>query len=182
MCALKYKAFYDMAVSDLDASILLLDNKYYCQALYFFEQAVEKQVKFLGLTTGWLSEDKVKKIGHAPISFFDKLFNNQIIKEFATVAKLDINDINDFGEYLLNMNVEDRVSIIKQSIAIADRYDSIKVPSGSNCSITLLKYYEDAKFNNEPEKAIKKAMETRDPTFVEAFCKREIELLNNFGK
>lgn len=48
--------------------------------------------------------------------------------------------------------------------------------------MTLLKYYENAKFNNEPEKAIKQTIETKDPTCVEAFCKKEIELLNNFGK
>jgi|GEM_PF-4904921 len=119
MGELKYRAFYDMAVSDLNAAKLLLDNKYYCQALYFFEQAVEKQVKFLGLTTGKISEkDSQNAIRHLPVKLFDKIFE-QIYSsntQFVSSNGVTINDMAEDRKRIKKLAYNAKVDKIKENI------------------------------------------------------------------
>jgi hypothetical protein len=56
-----------MAKSDLEASRTLLFNKHYPQAIFYFEQAVEKGIKSLGLWMKVITEEECKDmdiIGH----------------------------------------------------------------------------------------------------------------------
>ena len=56
--------FLEMAKSDLEASKTLLSNKHYPQAIFLFEQAVEKGVKSIGLCMNIVTEEECKEIGH----------------------------------------------------------------------------------------------------------------------
>ena len=52
--------FLEIAKSDLEASRTLLSNKHYPQAVFYFEQAIEKGIKSLGLWMKVITEEECK--------------------------------------------------------------------------------------------------------------------------
>lgn len=65
----------NLAKADLESAQLLYEGQKYSNALYHYHQCVEKTVKYIGLSTGSISEDQLKKISHKPIKVFSYLFD-----------------------------------------------------------------------------------------------------------
>jgi hypothetical protein len=64
----------EIAFEDLDASRTLLKNYHYPQALFYFQQAVEKATKSLGLHAGVFSKEQLhRKIGHETLKVFKEV-------------------------------------------------------------------------------------------------------------
>ena len=64
-----------IAQYDLEASKVLYRNRLYMESLFYFQQAVEKIVKSLGLVLNKISENDLRQgIGHNPIKIYDKIF------------------------------------------------------------------------------------------------------------
>lgn len=60
-----------LAKNDIKDSELLLNNQSFNNSLYFYHQAVEKAVKYLGLEIGIINENDLrKKISHNPLKIF----------------------------------------------------------------------------------------------------------------
>jgi hypothetical protein len=67
------RALYLMARKDLLAAEVLYDNKKYPQAMFYFQQAVEKANKVLGLLEEIIKpEDLKEKVGHDPIALYKR--------------------------------------------------------------------------------------------------------------
>jgi HEPN domain-containing protein len=67
--------------TDLQAAIKLFDAQHYNQAVFLFQQAVEKCVKSYGLVTKVIEEkDLAGKISHLPHKVFTREFKKKIDK------------------------------------------------------------------------------------------------------
>lgn len=88
----------EIAKKDIDASVLLLNNQNFHNSIYFYQQAVEKAVKYIGLEIGIVNENELrKKVSHNSIKVFaildkkENLFGGTGIDNFATLIK-QMND------------------------------------------------------------------------------------------
>ena len=60
-----FKILLDISKEDFNASKLLYDNDFYPQSLFYFQQSVEKLIKYLGIKDGIIKqEDLRKQISH----------------------------------------------------------------------------------------------------------------------
>ena len=60
-----YKILFEISEEDFNASKLLYANGFYPQAIFYFQQSVEKLIKYLGIVDGIIKqEDLIKKISH----------------------------------------------------------------------------------------------------------------------
>jgi hypothetical protein len=72
-----YDAFIEIAEEDLTASILLFSKGLNSQALFSFQQSVEKVIKYLGIKDKIIEPDELeRKIGHKS----NKIFKKAILK------------------------------------------------------------------------------------------------------
>ncbi|OBW43568.1 HEPN domain protein [Chryseobacterium sp. MOF25P] len=82
-----------LATVDLKSAELLFQLQIFHNAIYFYHQAVEKAVKYLGLQIGIIDNNALKKIGHEPIKVFkildevEKVFHNEELTEFVSLIK-----------------------------------------------------------------------------------------------
>jgi len=84
----KYKVFLEIASDDLDASKLLYNKKKFPQAVFFFEQSVEKTCKYLLINQSILTVDQLnKKVRHNSIIVF-KLYSEFIIESISSLFDL----------------------------------------------------------------------------------------------
>lgn len=158
--------FYEISKKDLEASNLLFNNKLYPQAVFYFEQSVEKAVKALGIHFKLLKEENDFKNMHHVIKIFYRWLNSlrdfinivfKTNKEYEskkeTVLFLDffntmlesIKPVRDKKESLrkeqLNEdNIEDTINDIKNTIdAFKNAIDDIKnTYSRSNETVLIL--------------------------------------------
>jgi len=74
-------SYLEMAKKDLEASKVLLTRKCYPQAVFLFEQAVEKGIKSLGFWTKTITEEECKKmeaVGHKAWKIFSFIIERGI--------------------------------------------------------------------------------------------------------
>jgi hypothetical protein len=95
-----------IAIKDLQASKCLYQHRHYMQAVFYFQQSVEKALKSFGLTLDTIKEDKLQnQIGHKPIKIFERLLTRT--DEQVAKAKEDLQKDssvmerfqNDFNRY-----------------------------------------------------------------------------------
>lgn len=101
---LSYTNFLDLAVSDIKSANVLLQVKEYHNAVYHFQQSVEKSCKYLGLTIKAFTFEKLREISHEPQRVFDKVFSSKI---FTDVYK--DNDYKLFKNEIQELNTDDKV-------------------------------------------------------------------------
>jgi hypothetical protein len=63
-------ALYKISREDLRAAKVLYEKKLWSQSIFYLQQAVEKATKSLGIYTGRIKKNQIKKIGHNPIKVF----------------------------------------------------------------------------------------------------------------
>jgi len=76
-----HHSYLEMAKKDLEASKMLHTRKYFPQAVFLFEQAVEKGIKSLGLWAKTITEEECKKmevVGHKAWKIFSILIERGI--------------------------------------------------------------------------------------------------------
>lgn len=82
-----------LATVDLKSAEVVFQQQIYNNAIYFYHQAVEKSVKYLGLQIGIIDNNALKKIGHEPIKVFkildqvQKIFNSEELTSFVSLLK-----------------------------------------------------------------------------------------------
>lgn len=64
----------EIAKNDLEAAKCLYDKKLYSQAIFFFQQSVEKAVKSFGIAFKIINETEAKDIGHKSVKFYLNFF------------------------------------------------------------------------------------------------------------
>ncbi|MDR7757422.1 HEPN domain-containing protein, partial [Riemerella anatipestifer] len=65
--------FIELAKNDIESSEILFKYKKFSNSIYFYHQAVEKVVKYLGLQIGIINENELKRISHNPLKVFSIL-------------------------------------------------------------------------------------------------------------
>lgn len=82
-----------LATVDLNSAEVLFQQQIFNNAIYFYHQAVEKAVKYLGLQIGVIENNTLKKIGHEPIKVFkildevEKVFKNEDLTSFVSLIR-----------------------------------------------------------------------------------------------
>ena len=80
----------EIAFEDLEASKLLLQNNHYPQSIFYFQQAVEKTTKSIGLSQGFLKKEDLQiKIRHNTLKIFKKAI------EFASIPDEILKNLSD---------------------------------------------------------------------------------------
>ncbi|KAF1078225.1 HEPN domain-containing protein [Methanogenium sp. MK-MG] len=83
-------SFFAIAQEDLEASMVLYDNKLYRPAILLLQQAIEKAVKSLALQIGVIELDGVKGLGHNPQKAYTDLIiqlSNDLKKSMKDIEK-----------------------------------------------------------------------------------------------
>lgn len=89
--SLNYHSWLEVSQEDLQASKLLFDNQFYPQAIFYFQQAVEKLIKYIGLENNIIQEKETRKISHISSKIFKKA-----IKQVSPHIDLNLNVDMDF--------------------------------------------------------------------------------------
>jgi HEPN domain-containing protein len=87
--------FLEMAKKDLDASRLLFSRKYYPQAVFLFQQAVEKGVKSLGLWANVITEEECKRT---------EVIGHKAWKTFSFIIEIGLKAVDDSLQTILKEN------------------------------------------------------------------------------
>ncbi len=112
-----YKTFIEISAEDLQTSILLYSNGKNPQALFSFQQSVEKAVKYLGLKDGIIQPNELeRKISHKS----NKIFRRAIIKTIPTTvynAEHEIDrDFNELTQLVETVPFDKSVDLIIRNI------------------------------------------------------------------
>lgn len=93
---LKYHSWLEVSQEDLKASKLLFDNKLYPQSIFYYQQAVEKLIKYFGLKNNIIQEKETRRVSHASSKIFKKAIkqlhqhiplNSDVDKDFVTMKE-----------------------------------------------------------------------------------------------
>ncbi|MCX6258702.1 MAG: HEPN domain-containing protein [Bacteroidia bacterium] len=126
----EYQVLLDISSYDLQSSKLLFENKLFPQAIFYFQQAIEKLVKFIGLSSNFIKKEDLSnsKIGHKTIKIFRKsielycqIFPNannlNIDKEYITIQNF-FSQENPYEIILTVINQIENLNISYQDVPI----------------------------------------------------------------
>lgn len=104
-----FKIFLDISKEDLNASKLLYDNKFYPQSLFYFQQSVEKSIKYLGIRDEIIDQkDLIQNINHKSSLILKKAM---IKYQYLDLSNSDYDINNEFQELkdLINKTPEAKI-------------------------------------------------------------------------
>lgn len=147
--------FLDIAKMDLQASKVLYENGLYPQAIFYFQQSVEKTTKAFALITGQKMTEKefINDIRHDAINIYDKSICHQK-KEYEqlkeNLIKLpELKTISVFKNLNIDKNIRQLdISLLEINKIKKEKKELIYISSWEICSILK----EIASVNKEFEK------------------------------
>ena len=113
------KRFLESAKSDLESSKLLYQNKKFSQAVFLFQQSVEKLEKARALELQQLKTEKLKEIGHFPIKIHEENLD-KTIKGYESFERLKENFPN-FADIEKEMEISQNMSSAKDLKELIDK-------------------------------------------------------------
>lgn len=170
-----YRILLDISKEDLDASRVLYENRLYPQSLFYFQQSVEKLIKFLGLKEEIINPtDLQNKISHKTSQIFRSAIlkhqklnpisvNFDVDKEFQTlkdvVNKTPENQLLDSifdNIYNTLNNKPDLPFDINQIESFSDLYEALKLLNPDEPNLEQIKYFDDDRlFKSYGEKILR---------------------------
>jgi len=151
-----------LAKEDFETAQLLVQKKKYSNALYHYHQSVEKTLKYIGLSTGKISEAQlIKNIRHNPINVFRILFDNISEQYKGLIPPVDPNIFDEAKniiesnseEYLVSQVIDNLKAICNEKIIIdEDQYPSKLDALADYVSKVFPSMVNEYKFENEIEK------------------------------
>ena len=114
-----YSDLLNTAQRDLEASRVLHHTENYPAAVFYYQQAVEKACKFWGLSTGLITWEGIRRIGHNP----DKVFRILFIKHISITEKDAESEYDKmFNDFCKDFSLEERVKkVLGEIYNITDR-------------------------------------------------------------
>lgn len=96
----------NLSKADLNSSVLLIENMFFSQAVFAFEQAVEKACKYIGLKSGRLTEEEVYDVCHYPHKVFLKYLKrvNEILVSLNPTKIQEKDSIQDLKDDLFKLS------------------------------------------------------------------------------
>jgi len=116
----------NIAEDDLKASRCLYSSKLYLQALFYYQQSVEKAFKTIFFSMGLLSYGEMKRdISHNPLNIFDMIsdeeYSNKIARIKSNLPKIgETKFINMLSQYYSSLNEE----IVKNFFQLSSEVES----------------------------------------------------------
>ena len=111
-----YQVFLEIAQRDLKASKKLLENKFYAQSVFYFQQSVEKGAKSLGLLTNQVEFYQLQgDVGHDALNVFKVILLSQkkqyeemigLLKKAPFLAQMRLYQMIDYKSALKGVNDE----------------------------------------------------------------------------
>jgi hypothetical protein len=96
----KYDSFLRISLEDIEASRILLKNNFCPQAIFYFQQSVEKATKYIGLSSKIIEEkDLQSDISHKFLKIFKKavkVFNEKYTPNSKSDFEKEFQFIQDF--------------------------------------------------------------------------------------
>jgi len=145
----------NIAKSDLEASRVLYENQLYPQAIFYFQQSVEKANKSLALVTKQVTEKELyRNIGHEAIKIHEKAIKRQKDKyeQFNDHLKL-FPELREVG-FIENFNIKREIRQFDFFLSYINkiRHDKNKLIHMSSWDISrLLKEMEKGKNDIQKE-------------------------------
>lgn len=109
--------FLEIAKEDLIASEILFDNRMFPQSVFYFQQAVEKSIKYLGLKNGIIAkEDLLKNVGHKSIEIFKALMKNPKLEMTEKQVAENIEILNQNKNFIESSPLDKSVPFVLNQI------------------------------------------------------------------
>jgi len=148
--------YLKIAKKDLEATKILYENKLYAQALFYFEQSVEKANKGFALTSNKYSEEYMKKVNHD----VTKIYNDIIIEQKRRYENLsrNLNQISELKntEFAKNFDIE---SIKKECEESLRNLAEIQTERNNlNSTLEIRAIIKEIRENNKEIKELKKSV------------------------
>lgn len=113
------KCFLIESKEDFLASKSLLKNENYSRALYFFQQSVEKVLKFICLEVGAVKFSDTKQLNHNVFNLINKLCNHfQVISNNPELKTIEVQIMKDLIVIQDFKNEDDKVIAVNELITI----------------------------------------------------------------
>lgn len=172
---LSHNNFLELANADIKSANALLQIKEYHNAVYHFQQSVEKSCKYLGLTMKAFTFDELRQISHEPQKVFDKVFYNEV---FTSVS--DNQDYEEVKKIFKDADLNKKCDGAYYYIDKAFRSSSL---NSRPYSEQVIEYFDNNPFsdlyNADFAENIKKH---RGNFHVETACKQFLDMLDDMQK
>lgn len=133
--------------SDIKASKTLFEGGQYPQSLFYFQQSVEKSVKYIGLIMQCMTEEQMAKdIKHEPLKVFQKMFKHLSLNSNGMLPVEDVHLFTNVKQIIIthsemegvNMAWNQINSIVSQPKLIDESIDPFEAVCRYISSITPL--------------------------------------------
>lgn len=178
-----------LAKRNLETAKCLFSNKFYPQAIFYLEQAVEEATKFMGVYFGICDENELRfHIKHQPAKIFKKILNHlrkiqkPIIESYKSIqiakqpslSKFDAI-INNYEFYIDNPNKfiseQDLGKIIATLVNFKEKISDPKVMTKIKNLGTNKQIIREI-VNSLPKSGLFKSLEKMPPGSIEKFLKK----------
>ena len=146
--------YLKIATKDLEATKILYQNKLYAQALFYFEQSVEKANKGFALTSNKYSEKYMIKVNHD----VTKIYKDIIIEQKRRYENLsrNLNQISKLKntEFAKNFHIESKKKECEESLRNLAEIQTER--DNLNSTLEIRHILKEMRVNNEEIKVLKK--------------------------
>lgn len=172
---LSHTNFLDLANSDIKSADALLKIKEYHNAVYHFQQSVEKSCKYLGLTIKAFTLKELQKISHEPQRVFDKIFNS---KEF--ISTNNNNDYNEIKQKFKSVSLNEKCDGVYYYI---EKIFTNTILDNKLYSEQVIEYFDYNPFSGlYNEDFVENIRKHRGNPNIEAICKQFLDTLNDMQR
>lgn len=146
--------YLKIAKKDLEATKILYENKLYAQALFYFEQSVEKANKGFALTSNKYSEKYMIKVNHD----VTKIYKDIIIEQKRRYENLsrNLNQISELNntDFTKNFDIESKKKECEESLRNLAEIQTER--NNLNSILEIRHILEEIRVNNEEMKGLEK--------------------------
>jgi HEPN domain-containing protein len=146
--------YLKIAKKDLEATKILYENKLYAQALFYFEQSVEKANKGFALTSNKYSEKYMIKVNHD----VTKIYKDIIIEQKRRYENLsrNLNQISKLKntKFAKNFDIESKKKECEESLRNLAEIQTER--DNLNSTLEIRQILKEMRENNEEIKGLKK--------------------------
>ena len=172
---LSHANFLDLSSSDINSAKALLQVKEYHNAVYHFQQSVEKSCKYLGLTVKAFSFKELREISHEPQKVFDKVFYSEV---FTSVS--DNQDYEETKSLFKDVDLNKKCEIAYFYINKAFKSSSIDSRPYSD---QIIEYFENNPFSDLYDADfVENIKKYRGNPQAEVACRQFLDILDDMQK
>lgn len=176
-----YADMLSLAKEDLSAAELLISGNRNSQAVYLFQQSVEKCCKYFGLTIKVITTAQLRKISHTPDRIFKEIFANKIMSSLGIMS-----DYESIEQEIKSMTFAARVVFLTEQLShVSDSITLARRPCETPHD-SVLRYYKNTPFYKDVYITLKEELERAllivPENYIDTMCLDLIDEINNLGR